>query len=88
MGGTPARDIKAALRAEQGSGGNAKAVLVPLACLWRRDGKGGPETARDPDRPASAVYAWLSGMHRHGLDARCGRPKPGRPGNHKPGPAW
>ena len=31
-------DIKAALKAERGRGGNAKAALVWLACLWRRDG--------------------------------------------------
>lgn len=79
MEGTPTRDIKAALKAERRGGGNAKAVLVLLACLWRRDGRSGPAIARDLDQPASTVYAWLSRMHRHGLGATYDRPRPGRP---------
>lgn len=79
MKGTHTSDIRAPLRAERGSGGNAKAVLVWLACLWRRDGRSGLKIARDLDRPTSTVYAWLSRMHLHGLGGRHDKPKPGRP---------
>ena len=71
--------IEETLEAEQRSGGNAKAVLILLACLWRRNGRGGGSIARSLNRPTSTVYAWLSKMHRHGLDARYDRPRPGRP---------
>lgn len=79
MEGTPTRDIKAAIKAERRGGGNAKAVLVLLACLWRRDDRSGLAIARDLDQPTSTVYAWLSRMHRYGLGAKYDRPKPGRP---------
>lgn len=77
--GTPTSDIKAALKAERRSGGNAKAVLALLACLWRRDGRSGLKIARDLDQSVSTVYAWLSRMHLHGLGVRYDRSKPGRP---------
>lgn len=67
---TPTPDIKAALKAERGSGGSAKAALTWLACLWRRDVGGGLGIARDLDRPVSTARAWLSGVSRHGFSAK------------------
>ena len=78
MPDVPTDDIKAALKAEQKSGGNAKAVLILLACLWWREGKNGPSIAKDLNKPNSTVYAWLARMHKDGLNARYDKFKPGR----------
>ena len=80
MEGTGTGDIRAALKAEQGRGGNAKAALILLACLWRREGWTGSDISSRLGRSSSAVYDWLSRMHRGGLDARYDR---GRPGRHR-----
>ena len=79
MDGTPTDDIRKALEAEQKSGGHAKAVLILLACLWRREGEAGGTIAQRLGGGTSTVYGWLSRMHRGGLDARYGKAKPDRP---------
>ena len=72
-------DIKAVLKTEQKSDGNAKAVLILLACSWRRDGEDGTYIARCLNQSVSTVYAWLSRMHQGGLGARYDKPRLGRP---------
>ena len=79
MNGTPTDDIRKVLKAEQKSGGHAKAVLILLACLWRREGETGGTIAQRLGGSTSTVYGWLSRMHRGGLYARYDKAKPGRP---------
>ena len=79
MDGAPADDIRKVLKAEQKSGGHAKAVLILLACPCRREGETGGAIAQRLGGSTGTVYGWLSRMRRGGLDARYDKAKPGRP---------
>lgn len=73
MEGIPTGDIRAALDTERRSGGNLEAVLVLLACLWRRDGYTGADIAARLHEAPPTIHDWLAKMHRGGLDARRGK---------------
>ena len=79
MKGTSTDEIRAAYKAEQKCDGCAKAVLILLACLHRRDGKTGSAIAALLGESSSTVYGWLSKMHSGGLEACYDKAKPGRP---------
>ena len=79
MEGTAAAAMRKALKAERGAGGSGKAVLILLACLFRRQEMAGTATALVLFQSPSTVYDWLARMHRGGLNALRDQAKPGRP---------
>ena len=78
MEGTSTGAMRKALKAERGAGGSGKAVLILLACLFRRQDMAGTAIALVLFQSPSTVYDWLARMHRGGLDALRDQAKPGR----------
>ncbi len=64
MEGTSAGAMRKALKAERGAGGSGKAVLILLACLFRRQDMAGTAIALVPFQPPSAACDWLARMPR------------------------
>ena len=79
MEGTPTAAMRKALKAEREVGGSGKAVLILLACLFRRQDMAGTATALVLLQPPSAACDRLARMRRGGLDALRDQAKPGRP---------